>query len=61
MLSPTLSGAYSGPRKPGPYAAGLMKRFGAMATQLGSGDSIEPSSFDKSDPMPGYWIGPVGL
>ena len=38
--SPTISGAYCGPRKPGPYAAGLKRRYGAMLTKLGSGASL---------------------
>ncbi len=59
-FSPTISGAYCGPRKPGPYAAELKNRKGAMLTKPGSSASSRSSSLATSEPSDGYWIGPVG-
>jgi len=53
LSSPTTSGAYSVPRKPGPNAPGLSSRLGAMLTKPGSSSSSLPSSLATSDPRVG--------
>src|SRR5262249_35558456 len=58
--SPTISGAYRGPRKPDPYALWLRPRNGATLTNPGNSASSAPSSFDTSAPSDGYSIGPCG-
>jgi hypothetical protein len=61
FCSPTTSGAYCGPRNPGPYAAGLSERDGAMLTKLGSSASSRSNSLATREPSDGYWIGPMGV
>src|SRR5262245_61002800 len=60
LPSPTISGAYFGPRNPGPNAAGLRKRYGAILTKLGNSASSAPSSWLQTEPSVGYWTGPCG-